>query len=163
MSQFRELEGDLWSFVLVGNVVCITTNGQIKKDGRAVMGRGVALQAREKFPGIDKRLGELIEKHGTRCVRLPMGMTVGNGSSEWTLVAYPVKYHWRDKANLELIETSAQQLVAMANKFQWDNIYLPRPGTGAGQLTWAEVLLSGALDILDDRFTIVYNGPEEPV
>jgi formylmethanofuran dehydrogenase subunit D len=38
-------------------VVVVTTNGTIKKDGACVMGRGIARQVRDSIPGIDKRLG----------------------------------------------------------------------------------------------------------
>ena len=35
-------------------------NGVVKKDGCAVMGGGIALEAKERFPNLPKRLGELL-------------------------------------------------------------------------------------------------------
>jgi len=74
--------------------------------------------------------------------------------SNFTLVSMPVKHHWRDRADPELIVTSAKQLVQMADKFEWHSIVVPRPGCGNGGLTWNDVrpLLE---PIFDDRFTVV--------
>jgi hypothetical protein len=53
----KSLRGDLWNLAeedaKIGAVaVCIPTNGDVNRWGQAVMGRGVAMQARERFPGI---------------------------------------------------------------------------------------------------------------
>lgn len=42
--------------------LCITTNGYIKKNGCAVMGAGVAKQARDRFDGLDRLLGEKLKE-----------------------------------------------------------------------------------------------------
>lgn len=144
---FREQQGDLWSFVKPGVVIVITTNSVVTLDGRCVMGKGVAKQARDRFPGFDKRLGEYIKRFGERCYKFPM--------DGWTLATFPTKHHWRDKADLSLIAESAEELMDMADKFEWDEIYMPRPGCGAGGLQWVQVVMSGALDCLDERFVIV--------
>ena len=58
------------------------------------------------------------------------------------------------KASLEIIETSAYQLVDLANNNPWNTIVLPRPGCGAGELSWEQVEPVVA-NILDDRFKII--------
>jgi hypothetical protein len=147
---FRELKADLWSGIKPGNAVAVTTNGVLTKDGRSVMGKGTALQARNRYPGIDQRFGDMITRHGNHCIALRMEDT-------WHLVSFPTKHHWREKSDLDLIERSAVELVILADGInQWKEIYLPRPGTANGGLSWLEVVTSGALDHLDERFIVVY-------
>ena len=47
----KEISGDLFSLTIINfaDAICITTNGVVKKTGKAVMGAGCALSAREKF------------------------------------------------------------------------------------------------------------------
>jgi hypothetical protein len=61
---------------------------------------------------------------------------------------------WACKARLDIIRKSAHELVAMADKFGWKRVVLPRPGCGAGELSWDDVrpLLEA---ILDDRFKAI--------
>lgn len=164
----KEAKGDM--FFVECDALVVTTNGYVKTTGECVMGRGCAKQAAKIDPEIPRLLGTQIRKHGNNvniiCER--------NGV---TLVSYPVKpssvvydgtnvvRHIRQKlkrgqsiggwaavANKELIERSASQLVKLANERAWNNIILPRPGCGAGELDWADIgkMLHG---VLDDRFT----------
>lgn len=68
-----ELRKDIWEIYDLQMpdiyAICITINGYVKRDGRAVMGRGVAAQAKARFPGIDKEFGEAMRADGNR-VRL---------------------------------------------------------------------------------------------
>ena len=57
-----EEKGNLWE--LDGDARCITTNGTIKNDGRAVMGRGVALQAATLYPTLSLELGQFLNDYG---------------------------------------------------------------------------------------------------
>ena len=45
----KEITGDIWDYHKQGHWIVITTNGTVKSNGEAVMGRGIALQARAKF------------------------------------------------------------------------------------------------------------------
>lgn len=108
-------------------VVVVTTNGTIKKDGACVMGRGIARQVRDSIPGIDKRLGRLLSLYGNRPFRLDPTL--------WTL---PVKHQWFDKADPRLIESSLDHLAIMVRKFEPKIIRLPMPGCGNGGLKWEE-------------------------
>ena len=56
--------GDMWDSYDDVNMFCITTNNAIKKNGALVMGRGIAKEAKDRFPGLDLRLGSLITHHG---------------------------------------------------------------------------------------------------
>lgn len=132
-----EARGDLWIYDPgSGNgtlLRCITTNGAVRRDGAAVMGRGCAAEAKERLPGIEYRLGALLAEHGNRVFRL---CSLNDGSH---LASFPVKHHWREQADLNLIERSARQLVELVEKFSYTDALVPRPGCGNGSLSWDAV------------------------
>lgn len=54
--------GDMWSAYTAADLFLITTNSTLKKGNHAlVMGRGIARQAKERFPGLDITLGRHIQ------------------------------------------------------------------------------------------------------
>jgi hypothetical protein len=119
--------------------LCITTNGYVKKNGAAVMGAGVAKEAKERFPNIDIVLGKRITQFGNYVHFLkPVGRTKKGTPVE--LYSFPTKHYWYDSSCLKLIESSAEQLVSLYNKALDDGnkplIVLPRPGCGNGRLDW---------------------------
>lgn len=61
----QEVTGDLFA-VEGADAICITTNGFVKRDGAAVMGRGCAGQALKRWRGMDLLLGRRIMKEGNR-------------------------------------------------------------------------------------------------
>ena len=142
-----EAVADLWT--IKADVRCITTNGIVKSDGRAVMGRGVALQARNRFPDIDLALGKSIRVWGNHV----MPIWPNADRTEW-IVSFPVKEHWRDKADLALIARSCEELTEWVDFCEWETILLPRPGCGAGGLRWDTVKPVLQLK-LDDRFLVI--------
>lgn len=138
-----ELTGDLWSFHPSG-YVCITTNGYVKSNGECVMGRGVAYQATQRFPGIALEIGTLIRSKGNHVHVLP----------HMDLITLPVKHHWKEQADLVLIQRSIKELEEWWFHSRVESyIYLPRPGCGNGRLQWPDVrpLLEG----LSDQFIVV--------
>ena len=140
----KELTGNLWDFHAQGHYICITTNGTVRSDGACVMGRGIAKQAANKFPQLPYQLGSMLKKSGTNCVRILVP----------SIIAFPVKHHWREEADIELIHRSSIELVRVVTELGESHIYLPRPGCGNGRLTW-DVVRSRIAPILDDRFTVV--------
>lgn len=154
----RQTRGDLFS--KKADFVCITTNGTVNAKGEAVMGRGVALQASKTYPGLAKWFGGMLKDYGNHVMPL---MRISNSSR---LVSFPVKYHWRDDADFDLIERSAielAQLVLLEHDMRVPalrdrtRIVLPRPGCGNGRLDWDDVR-PVIEPHLDDRFWIVWNG-----
>ena len=147
----QEIEGNLWDSSIACDLRVITTNGATRKDGAAIMGRGCALEARNRFPGIDVELGWLITTHGNRVMRFKKEFSHGGAR----IASFPVKDHWKDAADPVLIRRSARQLIALADKFSYTtNILIPRPGCGNGKLSWKQVrpILS---EVLDNRFTVI--------
>lgn len=168
----KEIRGNL--FDLGADVVCITTNGFVSTKGKAVMGRGCALQAKQLSPGLDRLLGEKIKAEGNvvnvllspipdqtwlsfpvkpESVIFDGTNSVKHALSKYKLGEIVPGYH--AKADLAIIEQSVQQLRALADTMpDWQMILLPRPGCGAGELDYAEV--KPILEkYLDDRFHIV--------
>lgn len=147
----KRMFGDLWTLAeqeaALGAVVavCITTNGDVTRAGRAAMGRGVALEAKQKFArdGLDARLGWMLGSAGNRVYPLAVG-------GPYDLFSFPVKHHWREKADLDLIEKSAHELDFFVTRGGYDVVLLPRPGCGNGGLDWVDV--KPRIDFLDDRY-----------
>lgn len=165
----REGNGDI--FDVDCDVLAITTNGFVKKNGECVMGRGCAAKAKKLYPDIDKRLGYKIKKNGN-VVNLMIGYKTK------LIVSFPVKpitkkitdinqvvRHqqkrfkvgetvpgWAVRADIDIIKTSAKNLVELADKFKWETIVLPQAGCGYGELSWEVDVKPILSEILDDRF-----------
>lgn len=142
----KEERGNVWTHHKRGYWAVITTNGSVRTDGAAVMGRGVARQAAVKYPDLPFELGTHIKDWGN---------TVGI-FQQYMIITLPVKHHWQSKANLELIETSIKKLRQVFGfaGMPASKIYMVRPGCGYGRLDWADVrpILEKHLD---DRFIVV--------
>jgi hypothetical protein len=147
----RELVTDL--FLEPADAICLTTNGSVKRDGAAVMGRGVALMAKRLWYGIDRLLGRRLKKQGNVVQVLTLETDSGlhylrlprkEGGPllcpvPWHIVAFPVKEEWQEKADLDLIGQSARALRRLIKEQKWKRVLLPRPGCGNGRLSWAKV------------------------
>lgn len=57
---------NIWTSLKDGDLLCVTTNGYVRRDGRAVMGRGIARQVASYFPDLPKILGKALKKHGNQ-------------------------------------------------------------------------------------------------
>jgi hypothetical protein len=143
-----DVYGDLWTYD--AEVRGITTNGYVDKKGACVMGRGCAYEAKQRYPGIELLLGQLIGEHGNRCFRIEQRDT--------TILSFPVKHNWYEKADLTLIATSCAQAVEMADHFRWQSIVLARPGAGNGQLDYDTEVRPAIAPLLDDRFHVITFG-----
>ena len=136
-------KGNIW---VVHNPapVCITTNGIIKNNGDLVMGAGIALQAKQRFPSVPGTLADMVKTHGNRAFYLPVQ----------NLFSFPTKHDWRDKSDINLIAQSCHDIVDITNQMGFKEVYLPRPGCANGQLSWDSVRVVIG-QILDSRFTVV--------
>lgn len=152
-----EARGDLWDLAK-GHILCITTNGFVKRDGSCVMGRGIAAEAAKRFPEVPKALGHLITTQGNKV--LPLGV-----HGDYLLMSFPVKPRfgkcgetgvvghmksrfspgdtvpgWACLADPSIISRSVRQLKGMCDPMPKEvKVFLPWLGCGAGELRWAEV------------------------
>ncbi len=111
------------------------------------MGKGIALQAKQRYPELPRELGDVIKTQGNRV----------HCDSSRGLLLFPTKYGWWEKSSLDLIETSTRELVDLFDNLISDYptpIYLVRLGCSNGQLDWKDV--KPILEkYLDDRFVVV--------
>ena len=148
-----EQSGNLWDLAKLPNILVISTNGFVKKNNECVMGRGIAKEAKEKFPSIALDLGHFIQESGNYVHDLGI-------YDDYYIYSFPVKHNWWEKADIKLIENSAKQLaVAIAIDFLEHEkigmqVFIPQVGCGNGGLNWEDVkkIIS---PILDDRFIAV--------
>lgn len=144
----HEVTGDLWEFYKQGAHVAITTNGSYTAKGMAVLGRGVALEAKTLLPDLPKQLG-LTLKAAMTASDIPVTYF-----AEWRLFCLPVKWAWFDAADPYLVVRSAERLMTLIDDHTIPHVYTVRPGCGNGWLEWKNVkpLIE---DIFDERITIV--------
>ncbi len=136
-------------------IICITTNGFVKRNGECVMGRGIAKQMKEYIPSIPYLLGYKISSKGNHVYNLGRVNSEKLMFNKHWLISFPVKHNWWEDADPELIRRSAielKQLMKGVNK----NVLIPRPGCGNGHLRWQDVkpILEEVFGD-DDRFIIV--------
>lgn len=139
-----EVYGDLWTYR--ADIRVITTNGFVKSNGMAVMGRGCALQAVHRFPKLAEELGTFIHDYGNHVFSL----------RKFGLVSFPVKHHWRESADPELITRSVQEFLQIINLST--QYVMPRAGCGNGRLEWDRV--RPLLRDLPDNVAVI--SPDDP-
>lgn len=142
-----ELTGDIWTEPGVDAIV-ITTNGVVKNDGCAVMGRGVARQAAMRYPWLPARLGTCLTAVGNRV------FIYDTPGDDAPIITFPVKDRWWERADLGLILKSCRGLAGLVDSRGLRKVVMPRPGCGNGGLDWGDVRkVVGPR--LDDRFVVV--------
>lgn len=141
----KEVKGDIWDCHDRGHWIVITTNSVVNSS-RAVMGKGIALEAKERFSELPILLGEKLTRWGNHVYlfRPPI-----------RLITFPTKEDWRLNSLPTLIAQSAFELMMMwKGSIRQPTIYMPRPGCGNGGLDWKDV--KPILErYLDDRFVVV--------
>jgi len=150
----KEISGDMFSpiYIKFADAICVTTNGVVKKNGKAVMGAGNALQARNTFKGLALDLGRLIKKNGNIVQIIRFAIIHGK---KIPIVSFPVKYNWWEKADLELIRKSLIQLLVEIKFNQWKKVILPRPGCMNGKLSWLTEVKPLLELFADDRIYVI--------
>ncbi len=146
-----EISGNIWDYHKKGFPIVITTNGTINSYGKAVMGRGVALEAKQLYPELPKHLAIRLKKYGNTVFWF----------NTYKLFTLPVKHNWWEKADFKLVVKSVKLLVEFVNAFRgqqcegFSKIYMVRPGCSNGKRDWERDIKPLLKDVLDDRFVIV--------
>lgn len=128
-------KGNMWDAFGKG-IFMVTTNPIIKHDGGVVMGRGIALEAKTRFPDLPYLFGaRLNENKGVPFVDY---IAHFNHVPIWYFM---VKSHWNRPADLKIIENSVKDLLTCIieneNDLRFD---LNFPGIGNGKLHREDVL-----------------------
>lgn len=147
-----ELRGNIWDIAPEGSLIVITTNGFVKRDGSCVMGKGIAFEAKNRYPNIEFTLGRLITHHNGNVVQFLndriIAFPVKPDSIRFDSSRDDVVRHMRDKfqhgtlipgwackADIEIIRQSCLELRGLLSTDR-RQVYMPRPGCGAGELDW---------------------------
>lgn len=138
----KQITVDIWDYPHVYK--CITTNGYVNRAGECVMGRGVALQAKQRYPEIATWLGNKIKRSGNMCYVYDVAK----------IITFPTKHHWSLSADIELIRESCRQLMHIINMRDIACVLLPKPGCSNGKLHWEDVR-PVIEHLLDDRVFVV--------
>ena len=139
----REISGDLWAEHAAGAVVVITTNGAVTRDGKAIMLRGCACQAKERYPELTPLIRPLLDLHGMQVFELGR-----------RIVSFPVEADPYQNPELCLIEQSCRELVELVDIKGWQRIVVPRPGCGGGGLAW-DYVRPVLEQYFDERFYVI--------
>ena len=125
----RYVTGDLLaadSEALVNSVNCV-----------GVMGRGVALAFKRRFPGNYKAYKAACDWGELKTGRMFVFET--GELMPRMIINFPTKQHWRARSRLTDIQEGLSSLVAEVERHQIRSIALPPLGCGLGGLDWTDV------------------------
>jgi O-acetyl-ADP-ribose deacetylase (regulator of RNase III) len=126
----RYVEGDILEAqteAIVNTVNCV-----------GVMGRGIALQFKNAFPGNFKAYAAACKRGEVQPGRMFVYET-GELTGPRYIINFPTKVHWRGKSRIEHIESGLEALVAEVKALDIRSIAIPPLGSGLGGLAWTEV------------------------
>ena len=102
-----------------------------------VMGKGLALQFKIRFPNNFHAYQILCNKRILRPGSVMLHETRLNQPRY--IIIFPTKDHWRNKSELEYIQTGLGALVRLVKEKNIASLSLPPLGCGLGGLSWTEV------------------------
>ena len=116
-----------------------------------VMGKGIALQFRNKWPENNRAYEAACKAREVRLGRMFVFDSGGLVKPNY-IINFPTKDHWRGKSSLESIREGLKDLVAQVKRLRIRSIAVPPLGCGNGGLEWSEVrpLIEGAFAELPD-------------
>ena len=176
----KTIKADIWGFWGIADAICVTTNGSCDRNGDAIMGKGIALTAKQKHQGVETHLGASLRRNGHITQVIPGGQLSLLGGVSTVLVSLPTKpgdtrvanlnqlmpafrvgarigsvvQGWKCLSPPELIGKSLGELVCLADFYNWNSVVLTPPGAGNGGLDFA-TSIAICEELLDDRFTVV--------
>lgn len=103
-----------------------TGNSTINSKGALVMGAGNAKVVRDKFKGIDQRLGEKISNLSRYLIVL---------DNDTNIFALQTKINWKDKSPIDLVSESINVLCESATQMPNQKFACPFPAVNHGGLS----------------------------
>ena len=100
-----------------------------------VMGRGIALQFKKRFPDNFDFYAKACKKHEVQPGKMLVFET-GNVINPKYVINFPTKRHWRGASRIEDIESGLKDLVQVISTKNIRSIAIPPLGCGLGGLDW---------------------------
>ena len=122
----RYIEGDLFKSPAQVLVNTVNTVG--------VMGKGVALEFKKRYPEMFQIYKETCDKRRFRTGSLMLCYE----PDHWILL-FPTKEHWRNPSRMEYIEAGLSRFCRTYAEKGISSIAFPRLGCGNGELNWEDV------------------------
>ena len=126
-----------------------------------VMGRGIALQFKNKFPENFQKYAEACKNKEVQPGKMFLVRT-GQLTNPKYIINFPTKRHWRGKSRIEDIESGLEDLVRVIRQYNIKSIAIPPLGSGLGGLNWETVKqkIHTSLYALDDTEVIIFEPTE---
>lgn len=103
-----------------------------------VMGKGVALMFRERYPENAKLYEKACKEERVQVGKMFVTRNPELWGARW-IINFPTKKHWRNPSRLEWIRDGLKSLVRVIRKNEFKSIALPPLGCGNGGLEWSQV------------------------
>jgi O-acetyl-ADP-ribose deacetylase (regulator of RNase III) len=126
-----------------------------------IMGRGIALQFKNSFPGNFKAYAAACKRNEVQPGRM-FTYETGRLTNPRFIVNFPTKRHWKGKSRMEDVDAG---LIALAEEIRTRNIRsiaIPPLGSGLGGLDWSKVRprIEAALRGIDELRVIIFEPSE---
>ncbi len=147
----RLIQGDLLKADVEAVVNAVNTQG--------VMGKGLALQFRERYPDNYQAYRQACQAGAVRPGRMLI-CTRDPSERPRYIINFPTKRHWRNPSRMEDIESGLAALVAEVRCLGIRSVAVPALGCGLGGLPWPGVYerMRHAFEATPDVLWLVY-GP----
>lgn len=123
----------------VGNIIAEDAEALVNTvNCVGVMGRGIALQFKNAFPGNFKEYERACHQEEVRPGRMFVHITRQLSNPRY-IINFPTKRHWRGKSRIEDIEAGLAALIHEIKTRNIRSIAIPPLGSGLGGLSWSEV------------------------
>ena len=118
-----------------------------------VMGKGLALQFKEKYP-----LNFKLYQNACKNNKVQIGKMFTTRENNKIIINFPTKKHWRNPSNIEYIDSGLDSLILLLQQNNIKSVSIPPLGCGCGGLNWIDVkqLLISKLSILDNVIINIY-------
>lgn len=130
-----------------------------------VMGKGIALQFKKKFPDNFKEY-ERAHRHGELQTGKMLVFVTGQAICPKYIINFPTKRHWKENTKLEYITEGLADLLRVIYEKKIHSIAIPPLGCGNGGLEWAKVrpIIEEYLSHLEGVEVLIYEpkGAPEP-
>lgn len=115
-----------------------------------VMGKGIALQFKRKFPDMFKAYAKACKAGEVQTGTMFVVPTHALQGPQW-IINFPTKQHWRSPSKIEYVTQGLVDLHRVLRELGITSIALPPLGSGNGGLDWNDVepLIREALSDLD--------------